>query len=246
MKNGMFRIGIAATVLGVAFLGCQTTGQVASENSIRTEQAGLAPAGAAQHSTIDFSLSFANRGSIRSWKVEAVIGGHPQKRWKGDATSLPTTMTWDGKGDSGTVAPEGAYTARLTVDYATGNPVSVQSQVFILDVSSPTGSVTFNPPQFAPAEGGGDAVEPVSIVIDGKSPAARMDSWSLDIFDQNGQYFRSFDGKWPGTTVLWDGKSSSGNWVVPTQSYSVLVTLRDEFGNSAQVSGGITVAGAKR
>lgn len=51
---------MAAVVLGVALLGCQTVKPVGVENSIQTEQTGLSPNGDTQHSTIDFSLVFGN------------------------------------------------------------------------------------------------------------------------------------------------------------------------------------------
>jgi len=191
-------------------------------------------------STIDFSLSFSNLDSIKGWKVELLTGNASQKQWSGDATSLPQTLTWDGHSDAGTLAPEGTYTARLSVDYGMGSPAIAQSPTFILDVSPPTGTVAFNPLEFTPGDGG--AVQPVKISITGKSAVAKMDSWSIDLFDQNGKYFRSFDGKWPSDGITWDGKSSGGEWVAPSRSYVAQLTLRDEFGNTAQVSSLIRVA----
>jgi flagellar motor protein MotB len=240
MKKRILRIGLAAVVLSVALLGCQTFGLGTSENSIQTEQTGLAPNGDKQHSTIDFSLIFVDWMGIKSWKVEMVTGSGPQKQWSGDAFNLPTTLTWDGRSEAGSLAPEGTYTAKLTVGYRMGNPATAQSNSFILDVSPPTGSVTFNPGQFTPDSSG--TVQPVTASIKGSSAVARMDSWSLDFLDQNGKAFRSFDGKWPSTEIEWDGKSFTGDWVAPAQPYIAEVTLRDEFGNSAQIYSTIAVS----
>jgi outer membrane protein OmpA-like peptidoglycan-associated protein len=60
MKSKFWSLGMAAVVLGVALLGCQTVKPVGVENSIQTEQTGLSPNGDTQHSTIDFSLVFGN------------------------------------------------------------------------------------------------------------------------------------------------------------------------------------------
>ena len=246
MKKGIVSIvgaGAAAIVLSMVLLSCQTAKPNTAGNSIQTEQAGLAPNGDKEHSTIDFSLVFANKEGIKSWKVEMVSGGNPQKQWSGDAKSLPSTLSWDGKSESGSPAPEGSYTAKLTVDYGSGTPAATaESSSFILDISPPTGSVSFNPQQFSPDAQG--AVQPVTVAIKGSSAVAKLDSWSLDITDPSGEVFRSFDGKWPSAEIQWDGKSSGGEVVAPGASYSANATLKDEFGLTGQVSGAISVSGA--
>ena len=246
MKKGIWRVwgvGLAAVVLAVALVSCQTAKPNTAGNSIQTEQAGLAPNGDKAHATIDFTLVFANTAAIKTWKVEMVNGSNPQKQWSGDAKSLPSTLTWDGKSESGSIAPEGNYTAKLTVDYGSGTPAATaESSSFILDVSPPTGSVSFDPQQFSPDAQG--AVQPVTVNIKGSSAAAKLDSWSLDIMDPNGTVFRSFDGKWPSAQVQWDGKSDSGSVVAPGASYTANATLKDEFGLTGQATGAIAVSGS--
>ena len=222
MKKGLLSmtgVGAVAIVLAVALLGCQTAKPNTAGNSIQTQQAGLAPNGEKQYQTIDFALVFAAKDAIKSWKVEMVSSSGSQKQWSGDAKNLPSTLTWDGKSDSGSLAPEESYTARLTVDYGTSVPPAVvESGSFILDISPPTGSVMFDPQQFTPDAQG--TVQPVTIQIKGASAVAKMDSWSLNIMDPDGQVFRSFDGKGPSTEIQWDGKSSSGAVVTPGASYT--------------------------
>jgi outer membrane protein OmpA-like peptidoglycan-associated protein/flagellar hook assembly protein FlgD len=239
MKKGIWGLGMMA-VLVAALVGCQTTTPGTRENTIQTEQTGLAPGGAAQHATIDFSLFTAKPDSIKTWKVEMVMAGHSQKSWGGDAKSLPTTITWDGRGDAGSLAPEGVYSARLTTGDGSPNAAITWSQSFILDISPPTGSLTFDPRQLAPSDSG--AVAPMTVSIAGKSATARMDSWSIDIFDGDGRSIRSFDGQWPNTSIQWDGKSSAGNWIAPSRTYDARAVLRDEFGNTALVSTKIAVS----
>ncbi|HVP19139.1 MAG TPA: OmpA family protein [Spirochaetia bacterium] len=244
MKKGFLSFSgaaVAAVILAVALLSCQTAKPNTAGNSIQTEQTGLAPNGDKAHTTIDFALVFASRDVIKTWKVEMVTGAGPQKQWSGDAKNLPSTLTWDGRSESGSPAPEGTYTAKLTVDYGTAAPAAAaESGSFILDMSPPTGSVSFNPQQFTPDEQG--AVQPVTIQIKGKSAVAKLDSWSLDITDADGKDFRSFDGKWPASDIKWDGKSSSGDVVNPGTSYTATVTLRDEYGLTAQVTSPVEVA----
>ncbi len=244
MKKGIWSVVLAAgavLALSAALLGCQSAKPNTAGNSIQTEQAGLAPNGDKAHSTMDFALVFANTAAIKTWKVEMVTGGNPQKQWSGDAKNLPSTLTWDGKSESGSLAPEGTYTARLTVDYGSGTPAATaESNSFILDTTPPTGSVSFDPGQFTPDAQG--AVQPVAVNIKGSSTVAKLDSWSLDIMDPSGTVFRTFDGKWP-AQVQWDGKSESGAFVAPGSTYSATATLKDEFGLTGQASGTIMVAG---
>ena len=245
MKKGIWSVVVAAgavMALSVALLSCQTAKPNTAGNSIQTEQAGLAPNGDKAHSTIDFSIVFANQAAITGWKVEMMTGGNAQKQWSGDAKNLPSTLSWDGKSESGSLASEGTYTARLTVNYGSGTPAATaQSSSFILDVSPPTGSVSFDPQQFTPNAQG--VVQAVTVNIKGSSAVAKLDSWSLDIMDPSGKVFRSFDGKWPNAQVQWDGKSTSGDTVAPGASYTANATLKDEFGLTAQLTGGISVAG---
>jgi len=245
MKKGTWNIVMAAgavLAISAAFLGCQTAKPNTAGNSIQTEQTGLAPNGDKEYSTIDFALVFANQSAITGWKVEMVTGGNPQKQWSGDAKNLPSTLTWDGKSESGSPAPEGSYTARLTVSYGSGTPAATaESNSFILDITPPTGSVSFSPQQFTPDAQG--AVQPVTVSIKGTSAAAKMDSWQLDIMDTTGKVFRSFDGKFPNAQTQWDGKSAGGDAVAAGATYGATATLKDEFGLTAQVMASITVAG---
>jgi outer membrane protein OmpA-like peptidoglycan-associated protein/flagellar hook assembly protein FlgD len=240
MKKGLLGIGIAAAVLSVALLGCQSIKTPTLPASIQTEQTGLAPNGDRQFSTIDFSLLYGGEGAIVSWKVEMVAGSGTVKQWHGDGNTLPSTLTWDGRSEAGTLASEGIYTAWFTVTYRTAETVTAQSQKFIVDVSPPTGSLKMTPSQFTPAPSG--VVQPIAIAITASSAVARMDSWSLDILDEDGQVFTSFDGRWPSASVTWDGKSSGGAWVAPAQNYTARAILRDEFGNTSRITSAILVA----
>jgi len=243
MKKGTWSIVMTAgavVALSALLLGCPTT-KPSTGSSIQTEQAGLAPNGDKQHSTIDFALVFANQAAIKTWKVEMNTGGTAQKQWSGDAKNLPSTLTWDGKAESGSLAPEGSYTAKLTVDYGSGTPAAAESNSFILDITPPTGDVSFDPQQFTPDAQG--AVQPVTVSVRTKPALAKMDSWQMDITDPSGKVFRSFDGKWPDAQVQWDGKSANGDVVAPGASYTATATLKDQFGLTAQVTGSISVTG---
>jgi outer membrane protein OmpA-like peptidoglycan-associated protein len=243
MKRLFWALGGVAVILA-ALTGCQTAKGAlipphASE--IQAEKSGFAPAAAAGQNTMDLSLLFGNADAISTWRVELGSGGRPWKTWSGDAKYLPASLSWDGTGDAGKPAPEGTYTARLSVDYASKfASVSVESRSFVLDITPPTGSISMSPSQFTPTEKG--VAGPVKLTINATSKVAHMDSWSLDVLDEAGALAKNWSGRWPDTSVTWDGSSLGGGFVMPSAAYRAAATVRDEYGNSAQIAADIRVA----
>ena len=244
MRTNMIR-GLALTaVVAAAVMGCQTAKPalaIPAESAIQVEKSGFSPAAAAGPNSIDISLLFGNGDAITTWTVDLSSSGAVQKSWKGDAKYLPASLTWDGKADSGSMAPEGAYTAMLSIDYASKyQPAAVESRPFVLDISAPTGSIAVDPPQFTPREKG--VAGPVTLTIEASSALARMDSWSLDVFDAAGGVVKNWSGQWPNAGAAWDGTSLDGGFVTPGTSYKAVATVRDEYGNSARLKSDIAVA----
>jgi len=244
MKNYLLKGAGVAVLLLAAILGCQTAKPALvapAESAVEVEKSGFSPAGADGQNTIDISLLFGNGDVIKTWKVDVATAGMVVKTWTGDASYLPANLNWNGKGNSGTLAPEGPYTAKLSIDYASKyQSVSVESRSFILDVTPPTGTIVLDPPQFTPA--GNGVAGPVTLTINASSALARMDSWSLDVFDVAGGLVQSWSGQWPKASASWDGSSMSGGFVRPGAVYSAVATVRDEYGNSAKLKNDVAVA----
>jgi flagellar hook assembly protein FlgD len=212
-----------------------------AESAIQAESSGFSPNGGKEHSTMEISILYGNAESIKSWKVEIVGNGAVSRTWSGDAANLSASLSWDGTKDGGGMSPEGSYTARLSIEYAkTYQPVSLESKSFVLDVTPPTGSLTLDPAQFTPSDTG--VTGPLTVTIDAKSPLAKMDDWSLDIFDQAGALVTRFDGQWPTATATWDGSTLNGGFVSPSTTYVAVAKVRDEFGNSAELRADVPVA----
>ena len=244
MKKDILRGAGVAVFLLAAILGCQTAKPALvapAESAVEAEKSGFSPAGAEGQNSIDISLLYGNGETIKTWKVDLSTAGMVVKTWTGDASYLPANLNWDGKGNSGTLAPEGPYTAKLSIDYASKyQSISVESRSFILDITPPTGTIVLDPPQFTPADNG--VVGPVNLTINASSALARMDSWSLDVFDIAGGLVQSWSGQWPKASTSWDGSSMSGGFVRPGAVYTAVATVRDEYGNSAKLKSGVAVA----
>jgi flagellar hook assembly protein FlgD len=241
-------IGLASLAL-LLLAACQTTKQVKTSpalvapatSSIATESPGFSPKAEAGHNSIDFSLTLGNPEKVKAWKVEMNSGSGNQKTLSGNGSSIPKDLSWDGKDDSGNFAPEGSYTASLDVEYVdTYSSSNTTSSSFILDNTPPTGRLVVSPTSLVPA--GNGFATPVAITIDASSKVAKIDSWSLDILDPNGKVFQSYSDKWPNKAASWDGLSSGGEQATPLTMYKALAKVRDEFGNTGEISAAVSVA----
>lgn len=191
--------------------------------------------------TIDFSLLLANSGSVKTWKVAIMDAKGGLKLFSGKGASAPSSIAWDGKRDTGKLAPDGSYTAVLSVDYGDAfKPSTAKSRSFLLVTARPAAKLKLAPALFSPMDPF-DPADQVGISIEAAASPARLDSWTMDIYDPGGNLFKTFQGKWPTNKAFWDGKGISGELVVSAEDYPIVVTLRDEFGNTGQAKSTIPI-----
>jgi hypothetical protein len=242
MRQGTHLVLWAAAAALLVLAGCQTVKPAAVQQSrIEAEASGFSPKAGAGHTTIDFGILFGNQDLVKSWKVTvAGATGGPVKTFVGDGKSLPSTLTWDGTTDGTTLAPEGSYTASLAVDY-NGKlaAATAVSQPFVVDLTPPAAVLHVTPTQFTPTEQGEAA--PVAISIDARSAMARIQGWSVSVFDAGGKLFQSFNKDWPMDSVSWDGTGLTGGLVAPDSTYSAVATVTDQYGLATTVKASIGV-----
>jgi hypothetical protein len=184
-------------------------------------------------SSMELALSYGQPQAVMSWRVDILEADQVVKSYMGDSSTLPPFVSWDGKKQDGTLSDEGSYTATLAVDYGTMfKAATVKSAPFVLDLSAPMGQLTLSQPLFSPIESN----PTLTITVDARSKVAKMESWSLKIYDPAGNLFKGFEGTWPNNKAVWDGKSISGLMVESAENYTVTATVRDEFGNSADLN----------
>jgi outer membrane protein OmpA-like peptidoglycan-associated protein len=207
--------------------------------SIAATSLGMSPNGDTVADTIGFQLSYGQPSSVVSWKVTiAAQGAQPLKTYSGDGSSLPTGIAWDGKTDNGAISPEGIYTATLAVDYGKAFAAdTAASQPFILDLTPPRGSIALSSALFSPIE----SSSTISLTVTARSPFAKIDSWTMDIYDPAGNVFRTFTSKWPADTAVWDGKGENGEMVQSAEDYPVVAKIRDQFGSIGTVKATVPI-----
>jgi hypothetical protein len=227
--------------------GASQAGLAVAELPFATERSsvqpwtnGFSPNGDKVMDSMDFTLGFGQRAAIRSWRLDIA---RPEsgvvRSFQGAAPDLPATLSWDGRTSSGTIAPEGRYSATLNVDYgSTFSPASARSPSFILDVSPPTLRLRSSPELFSPdlpATGGPQST--LAIRLEASSALAKLSDWSVEIIDPGNHVFARFGGPWPAAALFWNGIGADGSLVESAETYRILASVRDEFGNSSQVPG---------
>jgi outer membrane protein OmpA-like peptidoglycan-associated protein len=213
-------------------------------SSVQPWTSGFSPNGDKVMDSMDFSLGFGQRAAIRSWRLEISHAEKGvQRSFRGSVPELPSSLSWDGKTDSGAAAPEGRYVAALNVDYgSTFSPAVARSSVFILDVTAPSLRLSYSPELFSPGPLGseeGDSV--LTINLAATSSLARVADWSLEIIDPGERVFARFGGAWPASgspaPIAWNGVGSDGSLVESAEPYRLVARASDEFGNSSVQEG---------
>jgi hypothetical protein len=200
---------------------------------------GFSPRSAGDAGSVTLALSYGQLAEVKSWKVSiSAPGQSAQKTYAGDSSSLPETLSWDGRTDDGAMATEGTYQATFSVDYGSAfSPAAEQSEPFVLDLTPPAGSIRLSSPLFSPFE----ASETITLTLDASSAVAKVDSWTMDVRDPGGNLFQSFSGKWPANQAVWDGRGIHGEMVQSAADYAVVARVRDQFGSVGEVKSSVPV-----
>jgi flagellar hook assembly protein FlgD len=212
-------------------LTIEDIGPATEPSAIKAMSAGFAPTGDSTSPEELFSVEIGDLPSVKSWKVDVVdTAGLVARTFSGAGRSVPARLSWDGKGAGGSYAPEGRYKAVMTVDYGyVYSPAVEESGGFVLDLTPPGGSIGLSTELFSPDGDGND--DTLTITLDGASNYARIDSWSMTVYDPGEGVFLSRRGPWPPDPFVWDGVGTDGELVESASVYPIDVRLRDEFGN---------------
>jgi len=197
---------------------------------ISTEYRAFSPNGDGVKDTINLIPQIQEKDGILSWKIEITAAGTSSSvRTFEGRDSAPAQMSWNGRNNAGTAVPDGTYTARLDLEYRSGNrPFSV-STPFVLDTVPPQGDLSVPYNVFAPNGNGNRETLPIQASTRGD------DEWSLVVSGRDASPVRTWN--WTGsprvTPVVWDGKDEAGN-IVANGNYNITLSATDEAGNSTR------------
>jgi len=122
--------------------------------------------------------------------------------------NLPDVFEWDGRGENGTVLPEGIYTITITGVDLGGNRTATKIEGVTLDVRERQATVDIDTPVFSP---NGDGLLDTMTFIPILSDRSRIDTWDLIVQIEKGDTARRFRGvRYMPSSIVWDGKPQLG------------------------------------
>lgn len=174
---------------------------------------------------VRISLSVPIRASLRSWELQVLnANGSTVRSWDGQ-TEVPISIEFDGRTESGSILPEGAYTAQFSAYYQNGHRPESVTPEFVLDLTAPSATLQVETPVFSPD---GDGVLDTALFFQESSAEPQ---WTGVLRDDAGERVREF--RWRERAPFrfeWDGRSEDGT-PAPDGSYSYFIEATDRAGN---------------
>ena len=194
----------------------------------------ISPNGDGNLDTVSFNLYKSLSEGILSWQFSILNErGSAIRRLGGSRTgSIPQTISWNGKNDSGAVS-DGNYQGELRIEYKKGNLVVAKTAKSILvDTTPPRFTFRVDPLPFSPDDDGVN--DTVNLKIDNVDDASAINAWAIEIKDPKDNPFVSWSGRnISRSPIRWNGKSANGELVQAAEDYFAHISVTDNLGNVA-------------
>lgn len=198
--------------------------QLSPNNDDLNERIAIRPVVPEQTGMLDWTVE------IRSVESERIV-----RRYRGDGDTVPEELWWDGLAETGRLAEDGAYEARLRASWEWGARVDATSVPFTLDRSPPTIDVRISPRRFSPDDDGVD--DRVFFDLNVRD-ISDLQYWYLEVLDPQGRFFYDDGGSGaPPLRLRWDGYARNGERVVSAAEYRWTLEVVDVQGNSGIAEG---------
>jgi outer membrane protein OmpA-like peptidoglycan-associated protein/flagellar hook assembly protein FlgD len=161
---------------------------------------------------------------IRSWN------------WTGRVPAVP--LHWDGTDEAGNTAADGSYTFSLSSTDEAGNSTRKTITGIVVDARIPRAFLTASAQAIAPKERQSPPAMNFSVIL---SPLEGIESWNLELKDENGRVFRTWPaagsaapGAPPPSTIGWNGDDERG--AIREGRYTPALTVSYTKGDVVSVS----------
>ena len=160
---------------------------------------------------------------VASWDVAVYDStGTIVREVKAEGTP-PAQLVYDGESDSGSVIPNGKYSAKYTVTTVDGLSAAASAQ-FAVDTTPPKVAVSVSAPLFTPTSSDSSNTEVISFTSN------KPVTWTGSISDSQGQTLLSTTKAMTVDRVTLD-KSNSQVMAAPDGVYNLSLTFTDDAGN---------------
>jgi flagellar hook assembly protein FlgD/outer membrane protein OmpA-like peptidoglycan-associated protein len=154
---------------------------------------------------------------------------NPVRAWRGaagDGAGLQDQYVWDGRTDSGIMAPDGSYMAAMRLLYNNDDAFSLAGTPVVLDTVAPRIAASTAAKLFSP---NGDGNKDTLAITQNSSVG---DDWTGRVRNASGAAVRTWTWKNEARSFVWDGKDASGAFV-RDGAYTYDVSATDAAGNTA-------------
>ncbi|MCL2764184.1 MAG: OmpA family protein [Treponema sp.] len=155
------------------------------------------------------TITFVPRGSFEdAWESAIYDSSGTLIKTFESASGEPQPIVWDGRNDSGEIAPDGVYSFRISATCKAQNSASAELANIILDSREAGAFLTSSVAAIRPAENQSSSLVDFAIRLllsDG------IESWKLELKDDKGAVQRTFQGREQVPSVQgWNGLTEQG------------------------------------
>ena len=194
---------------------------------LTTDLRAFGPEGNGPRKTINLTPQIQVREGVVSYRIEIQNNaGQAVRTFEGQGIP-PAAISWNGRTNANTPAPEGSYKARLDLRYEQGNQPSATSLPFELDNTPPRAVVSAPYTIFSP--NGRRGTIPFAVTTQAN------DEWQAAITGAGGRRIKTWNWQGAAPQVVWDGKDDAGN-AAPDGAYQFTLASTDAAGNTASYS----------
>jgi len=219
----------------------------AAPDRIDISRDGFSPLASPPNHTLTVTFHWGDPAKLVEWVLLfAAEGSEPVRTLRG-TEALPF-VDWDGKTDSGVLAPHGRYQAILKTTKAGVLVEQARSLPFLLDIVPPSGSITVSPASLVlgPASVIVDPPAKVTIGLTLVSGDAPWTTWRLAVVHPDGKTFREdfINENHRDNQIVWDGRAINNAQLEAGVTYGIQAEVYDVYGNKGVIKGTLPVEAA--
>ena len=169
------------------------------------------------------TFRIAQTGSVEDlWTAVVTNSAGTAVRTVETKNAAPSDFIWDGKTDSGSIAPDGVYAYKIGAKDRAGNTAESRVDNVILDTEKPAVNVTIDIKAFSP---NGDGIKDTVTLTPSVPIIAGLIGWDVAVNGRNGTTVRTYSGTSSPKAIAFDGKTSDGK-AAAEGDYQAVISAR--------------------